>query len=112
MFEKVDFVGGWKMWFALSGVLLLASIAAIAFGRLNLGIDFQGGAQFTVTGAQGQLSADEVRAALPDGVARESTITTLGENGYEVRTPVLSQEETQRVRDSLSKTLEAEVSVT
>ena len=112
MFEKVDFVGGWKMWFAISGVLLLASIAAIAFGRLNLGIDFQGGAQFTVTGAQGQLSADEVRAALPDGVARESTITTLGENGYEVRTPVLSQEETQRVRDSLSKTLEAEVSVT
>jgi preprotein translocase subunit SecF len=112
MFEKVDFVGGWKMWFALSGVLLLASVAAIAFGRLNLGIDFQGGAQFTVTGAQGQVSAEDVRAALPDGVARESTITTLGENGYEVRTPVLSQQETQQVRDSLSKTLGAEVSVT
>jgi preprotein translocase subunit SecF len=112
MFEKVDFVGGWRMWFALSGVLLLASIAALALGRLNLGIDFQGGAQFTVTGAQGQLSAEEVRAALPDGVARESTITTLGENGYEVRTPVLSQEETQRVRDSLSENLGAEVSVT
>jgi preprotein translocase subunit SecF len=112
MFEKVDFVGGWKMWFALSGVLLLASVAAIAFGRLNLGIDFQGGAQFTVTGAQGQVSSEDVRAALPDGLARESTITTLGEKGYEVRTPVLSQQETQQVRDSLSKTLGAEVSVT
>jgi preprotein translocase subunit SecF len=112
MFEKVDFVGGWKMWFALSGVLLLAGIAAIGLGRLNLGIDFQGGGQFTVTGAKGQLSAEEVRAALPTGVARGATITTLGQNGYEVRTPVLSQEETQQVRDSLSKNLEAEVSVT
>jgi preprotein translocase subunit SecF len=112
MFEKVDFVGGWKMWFALSGVLLLAGIAAIGLGRLNLGIDFQGGGQFTVTGAKGQLSAEEVRAALPNGVARDATITTLGQNGYEVRTPVLSQEETQQVRDSLSKNLEAEVSVT
>jgi len=112
MFEKVDFVGGWKMWFAISGVLLLAGVAAIAFGRLNLGIDFQGGAQFTVTGAERQLSAGEVRAALPDDVARDSTVTTLGQNGYEVRTPVLGQQETQRVRDSLSETLGAEVSVT
>jgi len=112
MFEKVDFVGGWKLWFAISGVLLLASVAAIALGRLNLGIDFQGGAQFTVTGADRQVNAGEVRAALPDDVARNSTVTTLGENGFEVRTPVLGQQETQRVRDSLSKTLGAEVSVT
>jgi preprotein translocase subunit SecF len=112
MFEKVDFVGGWKMWFAISGVLVLASVAAIAFGRLNLGIDFEGGAQFTVADADRQLSTGEVRATLPDDVARNSTVTTLGEDGYEVRTPVLGQEETQRVRDSLSEALGAEVSVT
>ena len=112
MFEKVDFVGGWKLWFAISGVLLLASIIAIASGRLNLGIDFQGGAQFTATGVERQLSAEEVRRVLPDDIAESSTVQTTGNAGYEVRTPVIGQEETTRIRDSLSEALGAEVSVT
>ncbi len=112
MFQKVNFVGGWKMWFAISGVLLLASVVAIASGRLNLGIDFQGGAQFTAADAERQLSVGEVRGALPNDVARDSAVQTLGEDGYEVRTPVLGEEETRRVRDSLSEALGAEVSVT
>ena len=112
MFEKVDFVGGWKMWFAISGVLLLASIIAIASGRLNLGIDFQGGAQFTATGVEHRLSTQEVREALPDDIAASSTVQTTGNAGYEVRTPVIGQEETRQIRDSLSEALGAEVSVT
>jgi preprotein translocase subunit SecF len=112
VFEKVDFVGGWKLWFAISGVLLMASIIAIASGRLNLGIDFQGGAQFTATGVERQLSTEEVRRVLPDDIAASSTVQTVGGDGYEVRTPVIGQEETTRVRDSLSEALGAEVSVT
>jgi preprotein translocase subunit SecF len=112
VFEKVDFVGGWKVWFAISGVLLLASIIAIASGRLNLGIDFQGGAQFTATGVERQLSAEEVRRVLPDDIAESSTVQTTGNAGYEVRTPVIGQQETTRIRDSLSEALGAEVSVT
>jgi preprotein translocase subunit SecF len=112
MFEKVNFVGGWKVWFAISGVLLLASVVAIASGRLNLGIDFQGGAQFTVTGTDRQLSREEVQDALPDDIAANSVVQELGEDGYEVRTPVIGQQETRQVRDTLSETLGAEVSVT
>lgn len=112
MFEKVDFVGGWKVWFAISAVLLLASVVALASGRLNLGIDFQGGAQFTVADADRQLSVEEVRGVLPDDIAGDSAVQTLGEGGYEVRTPVIGQEETRQVRDALSEALEAEVSVT
>jgi preprotein translocase subunit SecF len=112
MFEKVNFVGGWKVWFAISGVLLLASVVAIASGRLNLGIDFQGGAQFTVTGADRQLSREEVQDVLPDDIAANSVVQELGEDGYDVRTPVIGQQETRQVRDALSETLGAEVSVT
>jgi preprotein translocase subunit SecF len=112
VFEKVNFVGGWKVWFAISGVLLLASVVAIATGRLNLGIDFQGGAQFTVTDADRQLSREEVQDVLPDGIAANSVVQELGEDGYEVRTPVIGQQETRQVRDTLSETLGAEVSVT
>jgi preprotein translocase SecF subunit len=112
VFERVDFVGGWRLWFAISAVLLLASIAAMAFGRLNFGIDFQGGAQFTVTDAEQQLSSDEVTAALPPGIAEESVVTTLGRSGYEVRTPVISEREKREIRGALSETLGGEVSVT
>ena len=112
MFERVDFVAGWRLWFAISAVLLLASIAAIALGRLNLGIDFQGGAQFTVANAERQLSSDEVTEALPPGIAEESVVTTLGDDGYEVRTPVIGEGERREIRDSLAEALGGEVSVT
>ena len=113
MFENVDFVGGWKLYFSISGLLLLAGAVAIALGGLNLGIDFQGGAQFTVANAERQLSDGQIRAALPGEIAAEAVITTLGQNGYEIRTPVISgQEEQGQIRDSLSETSGGEVSVT
>jgi len=113
VFENIDFVGGWKLYFSLSGILLLAGAVAIALGGLNFGIDFQGGAQFTVANAGRQLSDEQVRAVLPEDIAGESIVTTLGENGYEVRTPVISgQQEQSQIRDSLSRAFEGEVSVT
>ena len=113
MFEKVDFVGGWKLYFSISAVLLIAGAVAIALGGLNLGIDFQGGAQFTIANAERQLSDDEIRAALPEELAGDAVITTLGQNGYEIRTPVVSgQEEQSRIQDSLSEASGGEVSVT
>ncbi len=112
MFPGVDFVGKWRRWFAISAVLLALGLLAIAVGRLDFGIDFQGGAQFTATGAERQLDEDEVTDALPPAVAGESVVTTLGDDGYEVRTPVLSRSESQEVEEALSESLGAEVSAT
>jgi len=113
VFERVDFAGGWRLWFAFSAVLLVVSIAAIAFGRLNLGIDFQGGAQFTLTGVDQGVGREEVLDALPPSIAGASVVTTLGDDGYEVRTPVINGEQEQRqIRNDLAEALGAEVSVT
>jgi preprotein translocase subunit SecF len=113
VFENVDFVHGWKWYFSISGVLLIAGAVAIVLGGLNLGIDFQGGAQFTVANADRQLSDKVLRDALPADLAGEAVITTLGRNGYEIRTPVVSgQEEQTQIQDSLSEVSGGEVSVT
>ena len=113
MFESVDFVGGWRLYFSISAVLLIAGAAAIVLGGLNFGIDFQGGAQFTVANAGRELSDEQVRAALPEDIAGEAVVTTLGQAGYEVRTPVInSQQEQSQIRDSLSRAFRGEVSVT
>ena len=111
-FEKVDFVGRWRVWFALSGVFLLLGLGAILIEGMNFGIDFQGGSKFTASGVQGSPSVQEVRYALPDNLGQDSIVQQLGEGGYEVRTPVLTQEENTEVRQALEKELEAEVSVT
>ncbi|MGB3683250.1 MAG: protein translocase subunit SecF [Rubrobacteraceae bacterium] len=112
VFDRIDFVGRWKLWFAVSGVLLLLGIGAIAFGNLNFGIDFQGGAKFTASEADNQLDEGAVRDALPGFVAQEAVIQQAGESGYEVRTPVIDQEQRSEVRDTLSQALGAEVSET
>ena len=110
MFSKVDFVGRWRLWFAISGVLLLAGIAAIALGRLNFGIDFEGGTKFTVASPERQLSVGEVREALPGSVARDAVIQTAG-HGYEVRTPVIGAHERDKIQNALGQALGAEVSI-
>jgi preprotein translocase SecF subunit len=111
-FEKVDFVGRWRIWFALSAAFLLLGLGAIAIRGMNFGIDFEGGSKFTISGVGQSTSTHEVRDALPGDLGERSFVQGLGENGYEVRTPVLSQEENTEVRQALEEQLGAEVSVT
>lgn len=108
----VDFVGGYKAWFAFSAAVVLLGLGAIAFGRLDFGIDFEGGAQFTVTGIDGGATTGEVEAALPDFVESEAVIQSLGSGGYEIRTPVLEEDQRTEVRNALQSELGAEVSET
>ena len=111
-FERVDFVGRWRIWFALSAAFLLVSLGAIAIRGMNFGIDFTGGSKFTASGVGESVSTDEVRDALPGDLGQASFVQSLGEDGYEVRTPVLSQEESTEAQQVLEETLVAEVSVT
>ena len=112
VFSKVDFVGRWKLWFAISGVFLLACIGAIALGRLNFGIDFEGGSKFTLSGIGGNPTTEEVREVLPGDLGEDAVVTRVGESGFEVRTPVLGRGQDAEVRDALAEDLGAEVSVT
>lgn len=112
MFSKIDFVGRWKTWFAISGALLLLGIGFIAVRGMNLGIDFEGGAKFTITGVASGTTTADVEAALPAAERGDALIQTYGRDGYEVRTPVISEAESREVRDSLEEELGAEVSPT
>ena len=112
VFKNFDFVGRWKLWFALSAAFLLIGIGAIALGRLNFGIDFEGGSKFTVSGIDGNPTTEEVREALPGDLGQDAVVTSVGENGFEVRTPVLGGGGDAEVRDALAEDLGAEVSVT
>jgi preprotein translocase SecF subunit len=111
VFPKVDFVGRWRLWFAISGVLIAVGVTAILLGNLNFGIDFEGGTKFTVSNPERELGEGEIRDALPDFVAGDAVIQTIG-NGYEIRTPVLDAGERAQVSEALRGALGGEVSQT
>ncbi len=62
---KMDFVGKWRIWMAISFVPLVIGAIWIGVNGLNFGLDFTGGTRVTTSFEQ-QPSEDAVRAVLAD----------------------------------------------
>jgi preprotein translocase subunit SecF len=100
-----DFVGRKKLWYTLSGVILVLAAVGL-FGRgLNLGIEFKGGAEFQVVSTTDGV--DQAKSvALAAGV-ENPIVTQLGNGTIRVQTPELAQD----VRNSLVADLATEFGV-
>lgn len=73
---NIDFRTWWRRGLALSAVLLVVSVGALAFRGLNLGVEFTGGV--AVSAPSSDVTIDEVRSALTEGgvsAARPQLIT-------------------------------------
>lgn len=110
--KKVDFVGGWRRWFTVSLVVILLGMGAIALGRLDLGIDFTGGSEFTVSDPGAGVTEEQVEAALPQEVEENATAQRLVNGDFEVTTPPLEQAQSTQVREALSDEFGSEISAT
>ena len=51
---SIDFVGRKWLWYALSGVIVLAAVSGLLVRGLNLGIEFKGGVEYQVSMPAGQ----------------------------------------------------------
>jgi preprotein translocase subunit SecF len=97
--KSINFIGRRWLWYAISGVVLLVAVLALTVKGLNMGIEFTGGAQFTVTLPQEQATqdtADELRDRVAEsGIDSASSpiVTTQGEDSVVVQTEPLSTEE-------------------
>lgn len=112
-----DFLGKRNVFFAVSGVLIAISIAALIFKGLVFGIEFQGGTVMTLTAKPG-VTAEQVRKALEGaGVpeARNASIQTTQDGAFLVRT---AESDPQKAEDAFLKVVkdlglpEQEVTVT
>jgi preprotein translocase subunit SecF len=90
----MDIVGRRRIWFAISGVVILISLGALIFGRLNLGIDFQGGALLAYTNDSGS-SVEEIRTVLAEEGHPEAIVQLTGEGDVRVRTESLGSDRTE-----------------
>lgn len=94
---KYQFVGKRKLWFALSLIVLLISVAAIVFIGFNKGIDFTSGTLYSVEFTN-DVSAEDVRAFLDSEEVAQFNITSMlvqniGENEVSIRVPSMNPAE-------------------
>ncbi len=88
-----------KLFFILSGALILISLAAMIFFGFNFGIDFKGGTITQVSYASGRPAQQDIKAAVTSlGFQNfsDATIQPTGTDGFNIETRVLTNDEKQR----------------
>jgi preprotein translocase subunit SecF len=64
-----DFVSRQKLWYTISGFILVISLLALIFRGLNFSVDFKGGSQFTVPAVSSSATHPVTQAGLEQVVA-------------------------------------------
>ncbi|MES2668504.1 MAG: protein translocase subunit SecF [Patescibacteria group bacterium] len=91
-----------RFFFILTGLLLVASIAAIAIVPPKLSIEFTGGSLLEVAYDEGRPSLDEVRERIEPLDIEEPSVRESGENAITLRTRTLAPEERTALLSALS----------
>jgi SecD/SecF fusion protein len=116
---QIDFMSKKKIWFAISGAIIVAGILGIAIRGMNWGIDFKGGTQVTFKTHQA-YTTDEIRsiAAAPDVKRPDAVVQGRGKavNGkyttWQVRTRSLDQAQQNAFQTDLKEKVGAYASGT
>ena len=99
-----DFVGKRKTCFIISALILLLSIGTLATRGLTLGIEFKGGAEYSVPVSN--PTTDDVtaaRQAVSSAGTTASSVTIVGGDTIRVQTPTLTTTESNAVNSALAK---------
>lgn len=84
-----DFVGRRKLWYSISGVIVLVAAIGLAMG-LHLGIEFKGGSVYTVTKPGLTISQAQTAA---NNITHDSTALVQSTDKGEIRIQVSSEKE-------------------
>jgi preprotein translocase subunit SecF len=100
-----DFVGRKRLWYAVSGLILLVSIVAVVVRGLSFSVDFKGGAIFTFPSSS--TSVSQVQNAVESGGVTGAIVQqTHGQkNGWQVQTKALTGAQTVALEKSLTSKL-------
>ncbi len=96
-----DFIGKRKRWYAFSGVLMLVSIVVLSIQGLHLGIEFKGGASFSVKKVGVSIAA-ATEAVKSTGLSSEPVVQLIGTDKVRVQTGILKPGQSAAIQDALA----------
>jgi len=103
---SVNFVGRQRMWYTISGIILVVSIAALLVKGLNFSVEFKGGSIFqfpaTASATQNEISRVVTEAGGGDSTVQHIATRLLSE--WQVQTGTLSANTSQQVATALENT--------
>lgn len=99
----VNFIKYRKLYYVFSGLLVLASIAALVFYGFNLGIDFTGGSILEIEFKQTRPANPDIEKALQSLNVSSAVIQPTGEKGVIIRLKETSEEFHQAVKQKLDE---------
>ena len=97
---SIDFVGRWRTWYVLSGIILLVSIAALGLRGLNLGIEFRGGSDYSLPSAT--CTIEQARTTAEEATAAQAIVTQSSSGTIRVQTETMAPEESAAVGKELA----------
>ncbi|RVX42391.1 preprotein translocase subunit SecF [Nonomuraea polychroma] len=103
----VDFVGKWRLWYSLSGFLLLVSLAGLLINGLNLGVEFKGGTVFSFKAAS-QVTVEQIRESVREEGVHQVIVQSAG-TGWRVTTESLSESQLTQVQSEIAKDFDTPV---
>ncbi|GAA4110042.1 protein translocase subunit SecF [Enteractinococcus coprophilus] len=102
--KSYQFVQKWKTWFVVALILLVVAGGITALrGGFNLGIEFRGGSEFTVSAVENtdpSIGEQAVTAVVPEV---EATATNIAPGTVRVQTAELSDDQTLQVATNLQE---------
>jgi preprotein translocase subunit SecF len=96
-----DFVGRQRLWYKVSGAILVIAVIALLVFRLNFSIDFKGGSVFKFT-APAATSTQVSNTVTNAGGGSTITVQQVGGKSWTVQTPVLKQKTQFAVQDAIA----------
>jgi preprotein translocase subunit SecF len=99
-----NFVGRQRLWYTISGAILVVSALALLIFGLNFSIDFKGGSQFTFEAPHATATQVEqtIRAAGGGANASAQEVRPIGKPSFwQVQTATLSGSTQARVQDAI-----------
>jgi preprotein translocase subunit SecF len=104
----MDFIRYSKLYFIFSGILILISIVFLSLWGLKIGIDFTGGSLLEVEFQNQTPSVGELREALSKEIEGDFTLQEVGDKGVILRTKEISEENHQKMMETLRSQGEVE----
>ena len=99
---SIDIIGKRKRWYAFSGLLIVLSFGALTLQGLHLGIEFKGGASYTITKAGADLNP-ALEAITEAGIPGEPIVQSVGNDKVRVQTGSLEGSQSIALQDALAK---------